>query len=266
LTETRRGTDVLADFQEELPPTVLFHTNVQASTRLLKLVRDAIVEVTGIEVSGRPRILDWVQQTLYNSDPVLMDNSFRLISAYERTAFPEEKGKRIVVVNNSTQADSGETERTTAANTAAAFANGDRESQAKRATSAAQRFTDERKYDGSPSSDLAAVIACYHDCKTDYGLRTEMRRFAHNLFSGDAKRFYDQNIAIQSARTIEGVLNCITSHFIHASQRNAVTTELRSQSIAKEMKNGCETKDALTNIYRRIEKLNPMCSPECVGD
>jgi hypothetical protein len=158
-----------------------------------------------------------------------------------------------VVANNSTQADSSETERTTAANTAAAFANGYRESQAKRATSVAQRFTGERKYDGSPSSDLAAVIARYHDCKADYGLsEAEMRRFAHNLFSGDAKRFYDPNIAIQSARTIEGVLNCITSHFIHASQKNAVTTELRFQSIAKEKKNGCETKDALSNIYRRI--------------
>jgi hypothetical protein len=32
------------------------------------------------------------------------------------------------------------------------------------------------------------------------------------------------------------------------------------------MKNGCDAKDALTNIYRRIEKMNPMCSLECVGD
>jgi hypothetical protein len=267
LTETRRGPDVLADFQEELPPTVLFHTNVQASTRLLKLVRDAIVEATGIEVLGRPRIVEWVQQTLFSFDPVLMDNSSRLISAYERTAFPEDKGERILVVNNSAHTDSGEIERKIAANAAAAFTNGDRESQSKRATSVAQRFTDERKYDGSPSSDLAAVIARYHDCRADYGLsEMEMRRFAHNLFSGDAKRFYDHNITVQSARTIEGVLDCITSHIIHSSQRNAITTELRSQSIAKEIRTGCDTKDALSNIYRRIEKLNPMCSPKCLGD
>jgi hypothetical protein len=58
----------------------------------------------------------------------------------------------------------------------------------------------------------------------------------------------------------------MTSRFIHPSQRKAVTAELRAQSIAKELKSIPDTKEALMAIYRRNEKLNPMSSPECVGD
>jgi hypothetical protein len=93
-----------------------------------------------------------------------------------------------------------------------------------------------------------------------------MRSFTHNLFSGDAKRFYDTDRSIRRTPTIDGVLHAMTSHFIHASQRNAVTSEPRAQSIAKELKSVPDTKEALVAIYRRIEKLNPMCSPEFVGD
>jgi DNA-binding FrmR family transcriptional regulator len=269
LNDDKRGPDVLSDFQDELPPTVLLHQNVQSSTRLIKLVRDSIVETTSIQVNGRPRIIEWLLQTLYGDYPALLDTASRLMSAYERSAFPEERGERIVVVTNP-QSGMGANAASPASaieNSASTFVNNDRESMAKRATSVAQRFTEERKYDGSPSSDLAAVIARYNDCKADYNLtEMEMRKFAHNLFSGDAKRYYDSDITVQSARTVEGVLNAVTSHFIHASQRNAVTSELRAQSIAKEVANGADAKEALTTIYRRIEKLNPMCSPECVGD
>jgi hypothetical protein len=118
LHDTRRGPEVLADFQEELPPTVLLHQNVQSSTRLLKLVRDSIVESTGIEVQSRPRIVDWVKQTLYGSDPSLLDVSFGLISAYERTSYAEEKGERIVVVNYPAPSNNQSGEQTPASDTA----------------------------------------------------------------------------------------------------------------------------------------------------
>jgi Zinc knuckle len=234
---------------------------------MLKLVRDAIVETTGIQVQGRPRIVDWVKQTLYGTDPSLLEVSSSLITAYERTAYAEEQGERVVIVNHSAPYNNQAGEQTSASDAARTFVTNEHESSARRATSVAQRFTDERKYDGSPSSDLTAVIARYNDCRADYSLTdTEMRRFAHNLFSGDAKRFYDTDLSIRRTPTIDGVVQAMTSHFIHASQRNAVTAELRAQSIAKELKSVPDTKEALVAIYRRIEKLNPMCSPEFVGD
>jgi hypothetical protein len=98
------------------------------------------------------------------------------MSAYERSAFPEERGERIVVLTNP-QSGMGANAASPASameNSASTFVNNDRESMAKRETSIAQRFTEERKYDGSPFSDLAAVIARYNDCKADYNL-TEMK-------------------------------------------------------------------------------------------
>jgi hypothetical protein len=171
-----------------------------------------------------------------------------------------------VVVNNPAPSNNQSGEQTSASDTARMYVTNDHDSSAKRATSVSQRFNNERKYDGSPSSDLTAVISRYNDCKSDYSLtNTEMRQFAHNLFAGDAKRFYNTYLNIWRSPTIEGVLKAMTSRFIHASQRNAVTAELRAQSIAKKLKSIPDTKEALSAIYRRIEKLNPMCSPECVG-
>jgi hypothetical protein len=47
-----RGDEGLVDFQEELPPSVLLRIDIMVSTRLLKHIRDAIVESAGRVVHG----------------------------------------------------------------------------------------------------------------------------------------------------------------------------------------------------------------------
>jgi hypothetical protein len=175
LNDDKRGPDVLSDFQDELPSTVLLHQNVQSSTRLINLVRDSIVETTSIQVNGRPRIIECSLHTLYEEYPALLGTASRLVSVYERSAFPEERGERIVVLTNPQSGMGANAASSDSAmeNSASIFVNNDRESMEKRATLVAQRFTEERKYDGSPSSDLAAEIARYNDCKANYNL-TEM--------------------------------------------------------------------------------------------
>jgi hypothetical protein len=163
-----------------------------------------------------------------------------------------EPKERIVVVNAGARAENASEAAATAARSGSGMIlPSEQELSACKATSVAQRFTDERKYDGSPSSDFGSVISRYQDRKADYALSdNELRRFFHIFFSRDAKRFYDTDPSISRATSIEIVRDIIAAHFIHSSQRNAITSELGTLSIAKEMRNGTDSREALTLVLR----------------
>jgi Zinc knuckle len=144
----------------------------------------------------------------------------------------------------------------------------EREAEAKRSQQVSQRFPEEVKYTGAPDADLAKVLGKMRDCITDLSLTpAESRKYAHNLFTDDAKRFFDDDKDIKAAATLDCVIELMLERFISSAARTSTEANLEGLQIARVTKEDRKSpRDALTFICREIVTKNPLCTTLMVGD
>lgn len=72
------------------------------------------------------------------------------------------------------------------------------------------------------------------DAVSDFELSpAEARKYVHNCFTGNAKRFYDTDETVKVASTMEGVFECMKVRFMPSASKAAVTNMLDTLTIAK---------------------------------
>jgi hypothetical protein len=214
-----------------------------SSPRLTAVVRD-VMTVRGVSVrSGRDvRIRDAVAEVLYE-DEVLAQIKAHVVdrpqtgltaSAPDPHATPRRSGYRHFLESNLTSRE--------------------REAEAKRSQQVSHRFPEEVKYTGAPDADLSKVLGKMRDCITDLSLSpTESRKYAHNLFTDDAKRFFDDDQDIKAAATLDRVTELVSERFISSTARTSAEAYLEGLQIARLMKEDRKSpRDALTFICCKI--------------
>ena len=143
----------------------------------------------------------------------------------------------------------------------------EKEARQKRAIGVAARFTSmDSKYDGLPESDLRAVLSTMTNAIKDFELDDEeARKYVHNCFTGNAKRFYDSDSRFAEAKTVPEVFQLMQSRFLPAASRAATTNMLDNLSIAKELQSK-SPREALDALYKTIERSMPHVLDARSGD
>lgn len=95
------------------------------------------------------------------------------------------------------------------------------------AHSIGMRFKDEKsKFSGRPDQALHEYLAEYQQVGRDYGLDSEQRlRYLHNLFGGEAKRFFDDHVDGRYA-TLGEAIQRMGEDYNSPVRQTAVSNEL----------------------------------------
>jgi hypothetical protein len=142
----------------------------------------------------------------------------------------------------------------------------ERDAISKRAGLVAARFTEDEKFGGEPSSVLPAIWDKYQAVTRDMVLdENEARKYAHNLFTKDARRFYDSEV-VCGLKTAREVYDAMFAHFFTPASRNSFVQELEQMLFAAERQKARSPAEALQKIYRRIEELSSILPEERKGE
>jgi len=129
------------------------------------------------------------------------------------------------------------------------------------------RYRDEhKKFSGANDQALHEYIAGYQQVSRDYTLTaTQQLQFMHNMFTGEAKRFYDEQVEGFAVSFSEAV-HRLQTEYNSPVRQNAVKTELASLRVSNFVAAGQSEQTALANVYTVITKLAPQLSPSHRGD
>ena len=121
----------------------------------------------------------------------------------------------------------------------------------------AMRFRDERqKFSGAVGEFFNDFVADYTRAASDYDLSSKQKlQYMHNLFTGDAKRFYNK---IESyAATFPQAVEMIEKEYNSCVRQDRCKNYLSSLRVTKFVADGLETSAALEKTYKVITKLAP---------
>lgn len=129
------------------------------------------------------------------------------------------------------------------------------------------RYRDERsKFTGAADQSFSEYVSGYQQVCRDYGLSNDQKfMLLHNLFGGEAKRFYDNRVEHQVATYAEAISRMSVQYDTYVRQMEA-KNELGSLRLDKLVAEGRSEKDALTHIYESITKLSPQLPEIHRGD
>ena len=119
----------------------------------------------------------------------------------------------------------------------------------------------ESKYSGSDEEHLQDFIDSYVTTAEDYGLSASQKlQYLHNLFRGDALRFYNLQIKGRVS-TFGEAISVIMNHFNSADVQQRVKADLSTLSFIKFVeKNGSMAK-GLSSLATYIANRTPQCPP-----
>ena len=257
--------DAVVFLRQSIEPHVLLHPTVIRNSRVFHALHEFLLTyATGSnaleypsedaenEVTSRRKIV----KTLYRSEDSVMQVALPIIEKAESLDF-----------NVGTSAAAHEQSTASSGAPWPNHALREKEARQKRAVGVAARFTTtESKYDGLPNSDIHAVQSTMRNAIQDFDLEEdEARRYVHNCFTGNAKRFFDSDPRFESATTVSDVFQLMRARFLPAASRAAITNMLDNLSIAKELQEN-SPRDALDSLYKTIERSMPHVLEARSGD
>lgn len=129
------------------------------------------------------------------------------------------------------------------------------------------RYRDERsKFTGATDQSFSEHIGNYQQICRDYGLSNDQKLLLlHNIFGGEAKRFYDTRVEHRVDTFSEAISRMSVQYDTYVRQMEA-KNELGSLRLEKLVSGGKTEKEALTYIYESITKLSPQLPEIHRGD
>ena len=119
----------------------------------------------------------------------------------------------------------------------------------------------ESKYSGSDEEHLQDFIDAYITTAEDYQLTARERlQYFHNLFRGDALRFYNMSIKNRCS-TFDEAIRAIYSHFNSPDVQQRVKTDLSNLSLAKFADKEGSMPKGLSALATYIANRTPQCPP-----
>lgn len=136
------------------------------------------------------------------------------------------------------------------------------------AESFARRLQDHQKYSGAPDSDLELAFSLFSTCMSDNAVpETDAIKFAHNMFTGEARRFYTSSSSALAATSVSELKEILIDRFISPAAQSAISRELDSLSVAQKMaKDHSTPREALDSIYNLIVKKGPLAEVQNRSD
>ena len=120
---------------------------------------------------------------------------------------------------------------------------------------------EEKKFSGRIDENIAEYLSNYECIAIDYNLsEADKYRFLHNLFRGDAKRFFLDKIK-PFVRSYNEAVKRMNQEFNSATKQEKILTQLRSLRITKLISSTTSASTALDTIYQTITKLTPQAPP-----
>jgi len=125
---------------------------------------------------------------------------------------------------------------------------------------------DARKFSGARDEAVHEYIADYQRVCCEYGLtHAQCLQCMHNMFAGEAKRFYDIHVEGAVVTFAEAVQK-LNDEYNSPARQAAVKWELASLRVSILVAKGQTEMAALTSVHQTISKLAPQLPPSHRGD
>ena len=227
----------ISNLREDLPPEVLYAKEMlRGPTVLYRLIRDYLV-VKGLAYTPHPTS-NRISHGLVNM--IYVDNTDRILANQSLISPPP----------GSTQGSQQSFPQTNEA------------PNSKIAHNISSRFKKDDRYTGKIGEDIQEAINNYRDCAEDFHLGDEqMLRFFHNIFDGEAKRFYRSHV-IQRATDFNSAASLMVKEFNSLTRQNRVRKLLQNLRLSRII----DTKripvsEALEELRETITKYTPQGPP-----
>jgi Zinc knuckle len=253
---TLRGEPLLELARDILPLSLLFQPDAIDNQKLFRATRDLLKTrggnyPTDARLSARSAVIVMLAQNSDEVDVYCSREKDWIAASTGATRSTQTFGTQ----NGRQQYNEAETE--------IHFAEKSKERNRKIGDSFARRFqSEESKYNGSADSDLDKVFNTFGDCRSDNLIdESDALRYAHNMFTGDAKRFYDACDQTENTTIIQ-LKNSMQDRFISPAAQSAISRELDSLTITSMMaasKTG--PRAALDLLHSIIVKKGPLGEP-----
>jgi len=234
--------EIRAMTAEELPPGNMFDEEVALMSTLYKHLRDWL----------RDRGLDFTAHAARRIPYQLANVVYKGDDLADAHALSQE------VVARSRQGGGGTTRATGVAAAASPAADPVPAKTDRAAHNVAMRYKDKSsKFSGTPDQAWHEYMAGYRQVMRDYDLPPELQlRLLHNLFGGEAKRYYDAHV--------DGAVATISEAFVKVSEeyntpvrQTAVKNRLSALRVSQFTALGQSEKQALESIRSTITRFAP---------
>lgn len=132
------------------------------------------------------------------------------------------------------------------------------EDERKIAHSIAQRFKRDERFTGKLGEDINEFLSNYNEAALDYNLSQSQKfRYVHNLFDGEAKRFFRDQVFPQCDNYPSAAAQMI-AEYNNITRQNRVRQYLQGISLTSIMeKESCDTSDGLEKLRNIITRFAP---------
>lgn len=224
--------------RDDLPPEVLYSTELlKGPTTLFRILRDYLA-VKGLTYSPHPRsnrIAYGLVDMFFTDVPDRIIANANLSANHSSSTSPS--------VNHSNQSSQPTSHLGM---------------DSKIAHNIASRFKREERYSGKIGEDINEVIDNYCDAADDYNLNEDQKlRYFHNVFDGEAKRFYRTSIA-GSEGSFDSAVRRMLQEFNSITRQNRVRKLLQNLRLSQILKTkNCSVSEALEELRETITRYTP---------
>lgn len=235
--------DCIDALRDDLPPEVLYSKELlKGPTTLFRILRDYLT-VKGLHYTAHARsnrIAYGLVDMFFTDIPDRIVANANLSASHSASTSPS--------INNSNQSSQPQSSHLSL--------------DSKIAHNIASRFKREERYSGKIGEDIKEVIDNYCDAADDYNLSDEQKlRYFHNIFDGEAKRFYRTSVAATTF-TFNTSVQRMLQEFNSITRQNRVRKLLQNLRLSQILKTkNCSVSDALEELRETITRYTPQGPP-----
>ena len=224
--------------RDDLPHEFLYSTELlKGSTTLFRILRDYLV-VKGLQYTPHPRS----NRIAYGLvDIFFTDVPYRIIANANLSAYHSSSTSPSVNHGNQSSQPSSHLSM-----------------DSKIAHNIASRFKREERYFGRIGEDINEVVDKCCDAADDYNLNEDQKlRYFHNVFDGEAKRFYRTSIA-GTQLSFDSAVQRMLQEFNSITRQNRVRKLLQNLRLSQILKTkNCSVSEALEELRETTTRYTP---------